>query len=91
MSTKVSWTVIAGAVTLILCWALQRFLQLEIPQEVQAAFTLLLSAGLAAWVGYKVPEQNPAPSMVDAVYQGKGAAKGLIITAVRHDDDEPPV
>lgn len=90
MSTKVSWTIIAGAITLIVAWALQRFLHLEIPRDVQDALTLLLSVALAAYVGYKVPEQNPTPSMVDAVYRGKGAAKGLVVTAVGPGPEDPP-
>lgn len=69
-STKVTASAIAAAVGTIVMWLLQTYAHVEVPPAVYTAVVALLTL----LVGYFIPEQNPAPSAVAAVREGKGAA-----------------
>lgn len=71
MSTKVGAAAIGAALATIIVWAAKQWGGIEVPDPVTAALALILGAAL----GFIVPEQNPSPSMVQAVRAGKGAAK----------------
>ena len=57
-NTKVSTAALAGAIVVIVGWAVQYFFGVDIPGEVHAAAAVVIGALLA----YLVPEKNPAPS-----------------------------
>lgn len=64
VSSKVTASVIAAAVSTILFWLLGTYAHVAVPEPVQAAGVGLLTL----IVGYLIPETNPAPSAIDAVH-----------------------
>lgn len=75
MSTKVGAATLGGALALILVWAVKQFVGVDVPGEVKDAIGIVFTIIVTLAAGWFTPELNPTPSMVQAVREGKGAAK----------------